>query len=308
MNPISARRADLNLSPLAVPPVARNADLSLNPVENGKLIRHLEQGGIRFLMYGGNANFYQSQLSEYAEMLSMLDDLSSDQTWIIPSVGPDFGKIMDQAPILKKLNYPTAMVLPYVGPMTQAGLLDGLRRFSDAFGKPFFLYIKSDEYIEPKHVATLVGEERILAVKYASVRSDPANDPYLRRLLEAVPAEYFISGIGERPAIVHLREFGMNSFTTGSGCIAPRGSLEILKAILAGDWNRAATLREHFIPLEDIRDATSPIQILHDAVSVSKIAQMGPAVPFLSNTPPASLPALTETALRLAAFNQSLAV
>jgi len=66
MNPNPARRADLKLSPLAVPPVARNADLSLNPVENGKLIQHLEQGGIRFLMYGGNANFYQSQLSEYA--------------------------------------------------------------------------------------------------------------------------------------------------------------------------------------------------------------------------------------------------
>src|SRR5450830_126980 len=101
MNPIQARRADLQLSPLAVPPVARNADLSLNLTENGKLIRHLEQGGIRFLMYGGNANFYQSQVSEYAQVLSMLADLSSEQTWIIPSVGPDFGKMMDQVPILK---------------------------------------------------------------------------------------------------------------------------------------------------------------------------------------------------------------
>jgi dihydrodipicolinate synthase/N-acetylneuraminate lyase len=306
MNPIQARRADLQLSPLAVPPVARNADLSLNLAENGKLIRHLEQGGIRFLMYGGNANFYQSQVSEYAQVLSMLADLSSAQTWIIPSVGPDFGKMMDQVPILKAQNYTTAMVLPYVGPMTQAGLLDGLRRFSDAFGQPFFLYIKSDRYIEPRHVAALVAEQRVLAIKYASVRDDPADDPYLRSLLEAVPAEYFISGIGERPAIVHLRDFGMNSFTTGSGCVAPRGSLEILKAIKAGDWSRAETLRAHFMPLEDIRDASSPIQILHDAVSATGIAQMGAAVPFLSNTPAEQMPRLTEVAQQLAAFNRSL--
>ena len=31
-----------------------------------------------------------------------------------------------------------------------------------------------------------------------------------------------ISGMGERPAIVHMRDFGLSGFTTGSGCIASR--------------------------------------------------------------------------------------
>jgi dihydrodipicolinate synthase/N-acetylneuraminate lyase len=88
--------------------------------------------------------------------------------------------------------------------------------------------------------------------------------------------------------------------------VAPRGSLEILKAIKAGDWSRAETLRAHFMPLEDIRDASSPIQILHDAVSATGIAQMGAAVPFLSNTPAEQMPRLTEVAQQLAAFNRSL--
>ena len=101
MNRSPMQRADLQLSPLAVPPLARNADLSLNAVENARLIRHLEQGGIRFLMYGGNANFYQAQLSEYEALLRMLDELSSERTWVIPSVGPDFGKMMDQVVTLK---------------------------------------------------------------------------------------------------------------------------------------------------------------------------------------------------------------
>src|SRR5690348_5489039 len=55
----------LGSSVLAVPPLARNADYSLNEAENTKLIRHIEGGGTRTLLYGGNANFYHIALSEY---------------------------------------------------------------------------------------------------------------------------------------------------------------------------------------------------------------------------------------------------
>ncbi len=48
----------LAASVLAVPPLCRNSDLSLAEAENAKLIRHIESGGIRTLLYGGNANFY----------------------------------------------------------------------------------------------------------------------------------------------------------------------------------------------------------------------------------------------------------
>ena len=49
---------DLSASVLAVPPMARNADWSLNIAGNKAMIQHLEAGGVRTLMYGGNANFY----------------------------------------------------------------------------------------------------------------------------------------------------------------------------------------------------------------------------------------------------------
>jgi dihydrodipicolinate synthase/N-acetylneuraminate lyase len=297
--------ADLRLSPLAVPPVARDADLSLNRANNEALIRHLEQGGIRFLMYGGNANLYQARVSEYEALLTMLAELAGPETWVIPSVGPDFGKILDQVPAIRRLRFPTAMVLPYVGPMTRRGLLDGLRRFSDLLGKPLVLYIKNDDYLAPAEVRALIDEGRILAIKYAAVHADPADDRYLRALLTEVAPEYMISGIGERPALVHLREFGLNSFTTGSGCVAPRASVEMLKAIQARDWARARELRERFIPLEDLRDASSPIQVLHDAVS-TVVADMGPAMPFLSNADEADLPPIRTAATALREVNDRL--
>ena len=47
--------ADLSASVLAVPPLARRADLALAPDANRQLIAHLEQGGVRTLMYGSFA-------------------------------------------------------------------------------------------------------------------------------------------------------------------------------------------------------------------------------------------------------------
>ena len=63
---------DLGRSVIAVPPLARRADLSLDPDANRALIRHLEAGGVSTLMYGGNANFYNVGLYEYASTLDLL--------------------------------------------------------------------------------------------------------------------------------------------------------------------------------------------------------------------------------------------
>src|SRR6476660_1950294 len=91
----------LTASVLAVPPLAHNADLSLNDAENAKLIRHIEAGGIRTLLYGGNANFYHLPLSEYDQLLGMLASTAGDDTLVIPSVGPAYGFAIDQAKVLR---------------------------------------------------------------------------------------------------------------------------------------------------------------------------------------------------------------
>ena len=103
---------DLQRSVIAVPPLARHADLSLNEAANQALLRHLEAGGVRNVMYGGNANFYNVGVGEYARIVDMLAALAGPDTWILPSVGPDFGKMMDQAAILRSRAFPTAMLLP----------------------------------------------------------------------------------------------------------------------------------------------------------------------------------------------------
>lgn len=278
--PVTA--ADLQRSVIAVPPLARKPDLSLDTEANKALLRHLEQGGVRNVMYGGNANFYNVAVSEYARLVDFLAEAAGDDTWVLPSAGPDYGKLIDQAAILRSRAFPTAMLLPMSFPYTDAGLADGIRRFSDALGKPVVVYLKSAGYLAPRTVASLVEEGRIVALKYAVVRDDPADDPYLSALLAAVDSRWLVSGIGERPAITHFRQFGLKSFTSGSVCVAPRGSMRLLRLLHEGRFDEAEQVRARYLGLEDYRDEISPIRVLHDAVTLAGVADMGPMLPLLT--------------------------
>jgi dihydrodipicolinate synthase/N-acetylneuraminate lyase len=275
--------ADLSASVLAVPPLARRADLALAPQPNRALIRHLEEGGVTTLMYGGNANFYHLPISEYAATLDFLEEAAGAATWVIPSAGADFGKLMDQAEILRTRAFPTAMALPFGHPSNDSGVATALRRFADRLGKPIIAYVKGMGYIEPATLGALARDGVICAIKYAIVRDDPRKDSYLDQLVQHVDRSIVISGIGERPAIVHLRDFGLKSFTSGSVCVAPRGSTRLLELLKAKRYEEAEKVRAAYIPLEDQRDALGPIRVLHDAVTLAGIADMGPLLPMISN-------------------------
>jgi dihydrodipicolinate synthase/N-acetylneuraminate lyase len=117
--PVTPER--LRSSVIAVPPLARDGGLAHAPAENAKIIRHIESGGVDILLYGGNANFYHIALSEYASVLGSLAELAAESTLVIPSVGPAYGTMMDQAAILRDFAFPTVMVLPMQGLTTSQG-------------------------------------------------------------------------------------------------------------------------------------------------------------------------------------------
>jgi len=293
--------ADLRSSVIAVPPLCRNADLSLSPEENGKLIRHMYAGGIRTLLYGGNANLYNIALSEYDSLLNMLQELAPEDLWMVPSIGPMYGTAMDQAAILKEHQFPTAMLLPTLFPSKPAGVATAVRHIVEKAGMKIVLYIKDESYITPEHAAELVNDGLISWIKYAVVKSNPAEDLYLTKLVSMVNPEIIVSGIGEQPAIIHLRDFGITGFTAGCVCIAPNLSMDMLRAIDAKDYEKAEALREIFLPLEDQRNAHSPILVLHQAVALAGIAQTGPVLPLLTELPEALIPGIEKAAKELLA-------
>src|SRR5207302_307378 len=138
-------------------------------------------------------------------------------------------------------------------------------------------------YDGPATLGAVARDGVICAIKYAIVREDPSRDAYLDALLHEVGRDIVVSGIGERPAIAHLRDFGLKSFTSGSVCVAPRGSTRILALLKEQRYAEAHALRAAYLPLEDLRDAHGPIRVLHDAVTLAGIADMGPMLPMIAN-------------------------
>jgi dihydrodipicolinate synthase/N-acetylneuraminate lyase len=302
---LSLTQSHLQRSVLAVPPLARSADGRIDRAANEKIIRHIEAGGVSILLYGGNANLYHLPLDEYEPLLAMLAELAGPATLVVPSAGPTYGLLLEHAKVIRRHRFQTVMVLPQQGLTTSAGVATAVRKFVEAAGVPALLYVKHDGFIEPADVAKLHRDGLLSAVKYATVRDDPAHDPYLRELVGVVDPAVIVSGIGEQPAIVHMRDFGLGGFTTGCGCLAPSLSQAQLAAIRRQDWPEAERLRAIFEPLEQLRNAINPIRVLHEAVAAAGIAATGPILPMLDPVEERHRPAIAAAARALVAGNRS---
>ena len=274
---------------LPVPPLPRRADPArgLDFVEGNKLVRHMTAGGITRLLYGGNAFLYHVTLEEYGELLDWMSGLD-DSILAIPSAGPSFGRAMDQAPLLRRHGFPCVMMLPCGDPRDARGLEAGYREIAGKAATPLIVYLKDESNFGPDKeagldsVARLVEDGVCVGIKYAVVRKDASADAYLEGLLQRVDRSKVISGIGERPAIAHMRTFGLPGFTTGSGCVAPRLSNDLHELCRDGNWTEAQSVRAHFLPLEDLRDAWGPARVLHAAIELAGVSATGPISPYVS--------------------------
>jgi dihydrodipicolinate synthase/N-acetylneuraminate lyase len=293
-----------------VPPLARKRDArrSIDFEQNNSIVRHIAGGGLTRFIYGGNAFLYHITLAEYEALIDWLNSFA-DGLWAIPSLGPSYGRAMDQASILRRYKFPCAMALPCCDPRDAKGLETGLREIAESANTPLILYLKdennfgADKEAGLDVVARLVDEGVCVAIKYAVVRQNLAEDAYLDSLLKRVGRARVISGIGERPAVVHMRDWRLPGFTTGSGCVAPRLSGKIFEACVNGDNEMAEELRAEFLPLEDLRDAWNPAKVLHFATQLAGVAETGPVAPFLSSLTEKQLEGLAPVARALVELN-----
>jgi len=290
----------------SVPPLPRKRDakrtLDFDAAEC--VARHIEAGGITRLLYGGNAFLYHITLDEYEALLGWLAHFPSTR-WAIPSLGPSFGRAVDQARLVRRHPFRTAMMLPCADPRDAEGMEAGVREIADATGLPLILYLKSEDGFGADKEAGLDAVGRLMrdgvaiAIKYAVVRDDPGQDPYLDGLLRRVDRARVVSGIGERPAVVHMRDFNLTGFTTGSGCIAPALCSAMFDACQRRDWSGAEAIRSRFMPFEDLRDAWGPARVLHHGTELAGIAPTGPIPPFVSPLDRAGLDRLAPVARAL---------
>jgi len=287
---------------VAVPPLARHDDLRIDAEANHELARYLLGRGVTTLLYGGNANLYHIGLADYEAMLEALMPLEKVGALVLPAAGPDFGKLMDQAPLLRRHDAKTAMVLPQDRFIVETGVERALRLFVDAFGRPATLYLRGERYLSPERIARLLEEGVVELVKYAIERAEPLDDPYLGELVRLAPAARIVSGDGEGPALDHIFGFGLAGFTSGAVCLAPRAANAMLEAARAGERDRAEALRRRFMPFDRLRRQHGPAPVLHDAITLSGLAEMGRIAPMLDHVPAELRPTLTDAAHALLAL------
>jgi dihydrodipicolinate synthase/N-acetylneuraminate lyase len=274
----------------AVPPLARSAGngRAIDFHQNARIVRYIAQGGISRFIYGGNAFLYHLTLAEYEQLLDWQADMQGDSQLLLMSAGPSYGRLMDQASLLRRFAVPCVMILPCGDPRDATGLERGLREFAEAADARLMIYLKEETNMGVHlmagldTVAKLVDEGICLAIKYAVVREDPSEDKYLDELLKRVDRSRVISGIGERPAVTHLRQWGLPGFTTGSGCLAPTLSAAVFRACRERDYVEAERVRGRFLEFEDLRDAWGPGRVLHHALEIAGIAHTGSIPPFVS--------------------------
>lgn len=289
-----------------MPPLPRRDDPARHPdFEAARaLLDGIAGAGIRRFMFGGNAFFYHVTLREYLEALEWMTTLPDDW-WMLPSAGPGYGRLRDQAELLRSRGFPAVMLLPCSDPRDAGGWERGIREFVSASGTPVIVYLKSEDTLGVDRAAglealgRLCGDGLCVGIKYAVVREDPGEDAYLAGLLDRVDRGRVVSGIGERPAVVHLRDWGLPGFTTGSGCVAPERAVALYEACVAGRWEEAEGIRERFLPLEDCRDAWNPAKVLHHAVELAGRVRTGPVTPFLSALEGDRLERVREALVRL---------
>ena len=275
--------ADFTTSVVAVPPIALDTELRVEPDANVRLVRHIEQGGVNILLYGGNANLYHYDLARFADALAMMTASAAPGTRVIASIGPDHGKIVDQAPLVERAGLRNVMLLPVGFPSASAGVARGVKLAAGRLGFGVVLYLKRDMYLAPDAVERLVAEGAVRFIKYAVERDDPSKDAYLDAVISAVGRDRVASGMGETPIGDHIGRRGLATFTSGAVCIAPRAAMSLLWLYRSGRIAEADAAAQPFLAFERVRSQLGGIQVLHDAVGIAGIAPMGPLMPMLSN-------------------------
>ncbi|PZQ50058.1 MAG: dihydrodipicolinate synthase family protein [Rhodovulum sulfidophilum] len=272
--------ADLTASIISLPPIARHPDGTINTAESRGIVDWLASAGVGAFMYGGIANLFNARLSEYGAVLDLIETVApSDDAWMVPAIGGDFGKAIDQVAILRERDFPTAILLPF-WLVQSGGVATGIRKLADALGKPLMVFFKALDYLTPRDIAALLADGALCGVEYGVAPDEDGQSPHLSGLLDLVgSAERLIDGAGEL-TIVESSRHGIKGYTSGSGLLAPHLSMALLEAVRREDRAAIAALSRPFAAFDAVRALHSAIPVVHDAVRLIGIADTGPIGPF----------------------------
>ena len=298
------REACCNVLVVAITPRREDRQVDLEGVR--KNVQYLIQHGVDFIMPEcGTGMVYDASLEEYEAVVGTYLDAAGDAAYIVPGIGPGFGRSIEMGHIARSLGVAGVMIMPVVGPASANGVYNGFREIAKAVQLPTVLYQRRLDIMPVNDVVSLCELDEVVGLKYA-VEDVDAFDRIVER---AGDRAAMVCGMAEDPCIDYMSH-GAVGFSSGMANFVPRMSLTLREKFMAGNKAEAERLRVLMVPFEDFRGengARYSGSALHAAMDYVGLAG-GPVIPFAEDVRPQDLPRIDammkilmkeETALRL---------
>ena len=275
-----------NVLVVAITPRLANRQVDLEGARSN--VRYLIEHGVDFIMPEcGTGLVYDATLEEYEAVVGAFMDAAGDEAYIVPGIGPGYGRALEMGKIARSLGAAGVMIMPIVGPASAAGVLQGLREIAEDVQLPTLLYQRRLDVLPVEHVVQLCKIDEVVGLKFAVEDLET-----FKRIVDGAGKDAaMVCGMAEDPCIDYL-ENGAVGFSSGMANFVPRMSLTLLRQFVSGNGEEARRLRELMVPFEDFRGengARYSGSALHAAMDYSNLAG-GPVIPFATDVAEEDLP------------------
>ena len=233
-----------------VPPTPFTPDgRSIVPEVLDRFVREMVAAGVRlFIPAAGTGEFHSLSASEAVECTRVTREAAGPGCTVLAPVGLSLAHAVEVGRGALAAGAAALLVMPPVHPyLCDAGFGDYLRAIADAIPLPVLTY-KRGPVPSDALLLRLAGEGRLVGVKYAV--NDV--DAFARLATAAAGRLGLYCGTAERFAPFFMLA-GAAGYTSGSGCVAPRLTLALHAALVAGNSREAMRILEVIRPLEDAR-------------------------------------------------------
>ena len=282
------REACRNVLVVAITPRREDRQVDLAGVR--KNVRYLIQHGVDFIMPEcGTGMVYDASLEEYEAVVGTFLDAAGDAAYVVPGIGPGFGRALEMGHIARSLGVAGVMIMPVVGPASANGVYNGLREITKTVQLPTVLYQRRLDIMPADDAVSLCELDDVVGLKYAVDDLDAFD-----RIIERAGAHAaMVCGMAEDPCIDYMAR-GAVGFSSGMANFVPQMSLTLRERFAAGDRGEAERLRALMVPFEDLRGenaARYSSSALHAAMDHAGLAG-GPVIPFAEDVALQDLPRL----------------
>ena len=241
-------------------------------------VEYLLAAGVDYIMPEcGTGLVYDASLEEYEAVVGTFVEAAAGRAWIVPGVGPGYGRSLEMGRIARSLAVDGVMVMPVVGPASAGGVRQGLAEICQTVELPVVLYQRRLDIMPVEDVVELCRMDEVVGLKYAVDDLEA-----FRRIVDKAGASAaMVCGMAEDPATEYMQN-GAVGFSSGMANFVPRLSLALHRAGVAGDADEAGRLRDLMVPFEDFRGedgARYSGSALHAAMDIAGLAG-GPVIPF----------------------------